>query len=131
MILEGLEQSPAMSVIRYYEAEGDPLDRASISDEERKAALLTIRRFIYGIFEESIPESAIRDLMEPFILPSSRGEGLENLQFRSDISDEELFEALDKAKAYADEAGVPNENLSPDLANEIRDIVDRILSKRR
>ncbi len=128
-ILENLEQSPAMSVVRYYKIQGNPLDRDSISPEQRKAALRTIRRFIYGVFEERIPDSAIEELMNPFILDRGTGEDHEDLQFRTDISDEEIFSALAKAKAYADDAGIPDENLSPDVAKEIREIVDRILGK--
>lgn len=129
MILEEFEQSPVMSVVRYYEVQGDPLARDSISAEERNKAMLTIRRFIYGVFTESIPESAVEDLMEPFILDSSKGEGVEKLKFRENIADEEIFAALDKAEALADEADIPTENLSPDIANEVREIVNRILKR--
>ncbi|MDQ8184516.1 hypothetical protein [Pelagicoccus sp. SDUM812002] len=129
-IIEGLEQSPAMSVIRYYQTEGDPLDRSSISPEQRRSAMLTIRRFIYGVFEERISETAIEEIMDPFILNRGTDEEYRDLQFRSDISDEELFAAIATAKQYADEAGIPEENLSPDIAREIREIIDRILKRR-
>ncbi|MDQ8179494.1 hypothetical protein [Pelagicoccus sp. SDUM812005] len=130
-IIEGLEQSPAMSIVRYYQAEGDPLDRNSITPEQKDAAMLTIRRFIYGVFEERIPDTAIEELMEPFILDRGTDEEYRDLQFRSNISDEEIFAALAKAKRYADEAGIPEDNLSPDIAREIREIIDRILAKHR
>lgn len=130
-ILEGIEQSPAMSIIRYYQIEGNPLERSSITPEQKQAALLTIRRFIYGVFEERIPDSAIEQLVEPFILERGHKKDYSDLEFRTDITDEEIFKALDKAKAYADQAGIREENLSPDLAREIREIIDRILSKRQ
>lgn len=129
-IVEGLEQSPALSVIKYYEAQGNPLDRPSITDTQREAAMLTIRRFIFGVFEERIPDTAVEDLIDPFILDSSRGEGIENLQFRENITDEEIFAALAKAKQMADDAGIRSTNLSPDIAREVREIVDRILAGR-
>lgn len=130
-IIEGLEQSPAMSIIRYYQAEGDPLDRASISPEQKQAAMLTLRRFVFGVFEQRIPESAIQDLMDPFILERGTDKDYRDLQFRPNISDEEIFAALKKAQQYADDAGIPKENLSPDIAREIREIVDRILQRRQ
>ncbi|MBD5779279.1 hypothetical protein IEN85_07220 [Pelagicoccus sp. NFK12] len=130
-IIEGLEQSPAMSVVRYYQIEGDPLDRSSISQEQKDAAMLTIRRFIYGVFEEKIPESAIGELMDPFIIDRGTDENYQDLQFRSNISDEEIFAALAKAKQYADKADIPETDLSPDIAREIREIIDRILEKRK
>lgn len=129
-ILEGFEQSPAMSVVRYYQIEGDPLDRESISPEQKQAAMLTIRRFIYGVFEESIPDSAIEELMAPFVKSRGSNDDYSDLEFRSDITDEELFSALAKAKSYADEAGISEHNLSPDIAREVREIIDRILDQR-
>ncbi len=130
-IIEGLEQSPAMSVVRYYQMEGDPLDRSSISPEQRQTAILTIRRFIYGVFEERIPDTAIEEIMDPFIQDRGTDKDYGDLQFRTDITDDEIFAALAKAKRYADEAEIPLENLSPDIAHEVREIVDRILEKRR
>ncbi|MBK1875382.1 hypothetical protein [Pelagicoccus mobilis] len=129
-IIESLEQSPALSVIKYYEAEGNPLERPSITDAQRESAMLTIRRFVFGVFEKRIPDTAVEDILEPFILDSSRGDGIENLEFRTDITDEELFAALAKAKQMADDAGIRRENLSPDIAREVREIVDRILEGR-
>ncbi len=128
-ILEGFEQSPVMSVVSYYQIEGNPLERDSISPEQRKQALRTIHRFIYGVFEERIPDSAIEELMSPFILDRDTGSDHQTLKFRTDIADEEIFAALAKAKAYADEAEIPDENLSPDIANELREIINRILEK--
>lgn len=129
-IIEGIEQSPAINVIKYYEAQGNPLDRPSITDAQRKAAMLTIKRFIYGVFEDQIPETAVEDIIDPFILDSSRGKGLDELQFRTDVSDEEIFAALEKAQKLADDAGVGHSNLTPDIARAVRGVVDRILAGR-
>jgi len=129
-ILEGLEQSPALSALKYYKAQGNPLDRPTITDAQREAAMLTIRRFIFGVFDERIPDTAVEDLIDPFILDSSRGKGIDELEFRSDITDDELFAALAKAKTLSDDAGIPEHNLSPDIAREVREIINRILEGR-
>lgn len=129
-IVEGIEQSPALSIIKYYEAEGNPLERASITDEQRSAAMHTLRRFVYGVFEEKIPDTAVEDLLDPFVVESSRGKGLDDIEFRTDITDEEIFAALSQAQQMADGAGISNSNLSPDIAREVREVVDRILAGR-
>ena len=129
-IQEHIDQSPALNILKYYEAEGNPLERPSITDAQREDAMLTIRRFVFGVFEDRIPDTAIEDLIDPFILASSTGKSLDELQFRTDISDEELFAALSKAQKLADDAGIRKSNLTPDIAREVRSVVDRILAGR-
>lgn len=130
-ILEDINQSPAMAIVRYYQANGDPLQRSTITQAQREAAMKTIHRFIFGIFEEKIPESAVEELIDPFILERGKKKNYDDVTFRTDIADEELFDALDKAKAYADAANIPSKDLSPDIASEVREIVDRILAGRK
>lgn len=129
LIAEAIDQSPVGSIMRYYGADGNPIDLATISDEEKEAAMITIRRFVYGVFQDKIPESALDDLVNPFITDRGNGD-YDDIRFRTDITDEELLAALAKAKQMADDAEIETDDLRPDLAAEVKEIVDRILNGR-
>lgn len=125
LIIEQLAESPAMSVLKIESADGDPIASSNFSSDEKAAAHQTINRFVYGVFEERIPASAINELIDPLLLqPSKR----EDWKFRSDISEEELRTTIEQAKRYADDAGIGNANLSPDVAGEVSEVIDRVLS---
>lgn len=126
LIAEALDDSPVGSIARYYRANGDPLQQSSLSPEEKEAAMQTILRFVHGVFEELIPETVLEDLIKPFVQDGG-SDDYQDLRFRPDITDAELRAALDEAKTYADAAGIETTMASPNLAAEVREIVDRIL----
>lgn len=129
LIMENLDQSPAMRLLALSKAKGDPLANREITPEEKEKALRIVQRFVYGVFEERIPESALDELVNPLLENPKIDNNFEDLEFRSNISDEELKAALLKAKDYADRAGIQDTNIDPDIAKEVREVVDRILSQ--
>lgn len=125
LIVEQLAESPSMSVLKIESAEGDPIASSGLSADEKTAARVTINRFVYGVFEERIPSTALDELIDPLLeQPSER----EEWRFRSDISDAELRAALGQAKAYADDAEIGYVNLDPDVSGEVTEVIDRILN---
>lgn len=126
VIMDEIGDSSLMTTIKLYGAQGDPLASSELSPEEREAAMTTLKRFAFGVFEERIPESAIQEIIDPLLVDPSDPE---SMRFRSDISPEELEAALAQAEAYADRAGISETDIEPDLARELRRIVDRVLQR--
>ncbi|EDY82926.1 hypothetical protein VDG1235_2549 [Verrucomicrobiia bacterium DG1235] len=129
LIADELGQSPAMRIIQLTGSENDPLADRDIAPDEKADAMLTINRFVYGVFEERIPESAMDDVINPLLAGNNESEEYDQMKFRSDITDAELRSALRKAKDYADRANIGIANIEPDIAREVRETVDRILAE--
>jgi len=125
VITDELNSSTAMSALRTAAAKGDPIKASQLSPSEKREAYGVIDRFVHGLFEDRIPASAIDEILTPLLATSGKfGEQ----EFRSDLTDAELRAALAKAKSYADQAGVGEARIEPDVAGEVREIVDGILS---
>ncbi|MCA8959323.1 MAG: hypothetical protein KDC38_02370 [Planctomycetes bacterium] len=96
-----------------------------LSDEEKAAGELAVRRLIHGVFDGSVPDSAIDELQELIAPTGSSG----RVNAKEKMTDDEVREVIAKAKQAADDAGVPAEVPPPDIAGELERAVDRAYQK--
>lgn len=124
-IMDKIGDSPLATAMQIYSAESKIIDKSGLSKAEQDEADITLHRFIFGVLEDRIPESAIDELLSPLLKnPDKR-----NFKFRNDVTDAELRAALSTAKAHADNAGIRKGDITPNLAREIRRIIDSILEQ--
>ncbi len=111
---------------------------SALSDEEKVEASVILRRFARGVYEKSIPESAIGPTLEPISAPRgdsnvSVGTGGADYHLKDpkSVTPDELRAFIANAKAKADEAGVPEEVAEVDFAAELGRAIDAALGRER
>lgn len=126
---------PAAIVAAMYEGYVRP---STLSDEEKSDARIVLRRFARGVYEKSIPESAIGPTLEPISAPrdgSNVSIGTGNTEYHlkkpESVTPDELRTFIANAKAKADEAGVPEEVAEVDFAAELGRAIDAALGRER
>ncbi len=124
---------PAAIVAAMYEGYVRP---STLSDEEKSDARIVLRRFARGVYEKSIPESAIGPTLEPISAPrdgSSVSIGTGNTEYHlkkpESVTPDELRAFIANAKAKADEAGVPGEVAEVDFAAELGKAINNALGR--
>ncbi len=122
-IVESIGDSPAIIVGSLYAANDLLVQPSGLTDDEKAAAWRTLQRVARGYHEGKISDEDLEDVVEP--LSDQDGNG--NVRFSNDVNDEDLRAALEKAKALADQAEVPDEDFEIDVVGEVRQIVDQVL----
>jgi hypothetical protein len=87
------------------------------------AARQTVRRFLRGVVDQKIDESAVDAAMAHVAVREADG----SWKLKERLSDEELRQVLAVAKAAADKAEVPVEAEDFDPSDELKRIVDEAL----
>jgi len=123
-IVEKLSKSPAFTAIPVEIARVKYVEPSGLSDEEKADAVLQLQRVARGAFEEKISEDELKNAMDGHIA-DIEPDG--NLQFREDVSDEQLREFITELKDLADSKQIPDENFNVDLAAELKKAVDEVL----
>jgi hypothetical protein len=85
---------------------------------------LSLQRFARGVFEKSIPTSAIDEVTGPISTKDAQG----HTQFKQQLTTEELEEFIAAAKARADSAKVPNEPFQINVADELDKAIDKAMA---
>lgn len=139
-IIEGFTESPLIPAVvasesyrKYYDENPD------LTDDDKAVAKLEIGRFARGIFEQSLGDAEIVEVLEPITLPAGSNSGGRvrvdfggvevTLKQPAQCSVEELRQVTLNARAAADDAGVPNEPFTVDLSDELQKIVDESLGR--
>ncbi|MEM6656170.1 MAG: hypothetical protein AAF596_10225 [Planctomycetota bacterium] len=123
-MLQELATSPVMSTFVLLAIERGYLDDSGLSDEEKTAGGLALKRFARGFISEQIDGGAIDELMQHVADRDEEG----NWQLRETVADDDLRALIETAKAKADEAGVPDEVEPIDPSDEIKKVVDKALA---
>ncbi len=126
---------PAAIVAAMYEGYVQP---STLSEEEKQEARITLRRFARGVYEKSIPESAIGPTIEPISAPRDQsnvsigtGRADYHLKEPKKVTPDELRAFIANARAKADEAGVPGDVAEVDFAAELGKAIDTALGRSR
>ena len=124
---------PAAIVAAMYEGYIRP---SSLSDEEKAQAGVVLRRFAQGVYEKSIPESAIGPTLDPISAPRgdsgiSIGTGRTEYHLKEpkSVTPDELRTFIANAKARADEAGVSEVVEEVDFAAELGRAINAALGR--
>lgn len=123
-IVENLMQSPAFTAIPVEIARSQYIVPSGLSDEEKADGVQQLQRVAHGAFEKLISEDELKDVMDGHIA-DVQADG--NLQFRSEVSDDELREFITACKELADSKEIPDQSYEIDFAAELKQAVDAVI----
>ncbi|MHC2070989.1 hypothetical protein ACYFX5_26250 [Bremerella sp. T1] len=121
---EKIVESPAFTAIPVEIARAKYIEPSGLSDEEKANAKKQLQRIAQGAFDKKINEDELKSLLDGRIA-DEEADG--NLQFRDNVSDDELREFITAAQQMADEKGVADQNFEIDLAAELKKAVDEVM----
>jgi hypothetical protein len=123
-IVKAVFRSPLAGGIVVAVADAKYFSVSGLTEEERAAGRITLRRFTAGAVDGSIPEQQREAVLAQVAV---RGEG-DTWRMRDALTDEELRKFLTDAQAAADAAEVEAEPPQVDLSDELKRIVDEALA---
>lgn len=119
-IVEGITQSPLLTLFVVTAIEKQYLDQSGLTDEEKADGRRSLQRFVRGAADKKIEQKGIDAVMAHIADRQPDG----SWQIRQKVSDKDLRAALKEAKAQADAAGIPEEPEEFDPSDELRKIID-------
>ncbi|MFN3152333.1 hypothetical protein [Bremerella sp.] len=123
-VAENILESPAFTAVPVEIARSNYIEPSGLSDEEKADAKKQLQRIAQGAFEKKVSEEELKALLDGRIA-DEQPDG--NLQFRSEVPDEDLRDLIAAAKELADEKGVADQSFEIDLAAELKKAVDKAL----
>jgi len=135
-VVEQVSRSPIIPAAVVAAMHEGYVRQSALSDEEKAEAKVVLRRYARGVYEKSIPESAIGPTLEPISAPRgdsnvSIGTGSTEYHLKDpkSVTPDELRAFIANAKAKADEAGVPEAVAEVDFAAELGRAIDAALGR--
>jgi hypothetical protein len=134
-----LQESPAMSVLTLYGIEEVYLQESELPEAEIAAGRRTFQRVIRGMLEGKISEDTLYAALpqEEQMLRVEEDNGNGKLKQEDitevgfapgdEVNTDDLREMLTKLKVAADNAQIPDEDYQPDIGDEVKKLVDRLL----
>ena len=122
-LFEQFSQSPLMASLMVTAVDEKYLNKSELSEEEKSAGRLALRRFVRGVIDEKIPEAQIDVVLAPIGVRKPAGE----LELKDQVTDAELQAFFAAATAEADKAGIPEQPEEVDPSEEFQRIVDEAL----
>jgi hypothetical protein len=127
-ILEKVMKSPVMPTLVVGAVANHYFTGSGLSDEEKAAGRVTLKRFARGIIDKKIEDEGVDKVMVHIADRESNG----SWQLRQHVSDEELRAALAAANAEADDAGIADQPEKIDASEALkRSSMNRCLRPRR
>jgi len=126
-ILTEIQHSRLLPVAVVYFIDKAYLDKSGLTDDEKANARLQLQRIVRGGMEEKITEDQINGLMAPLMETTANGQK----KLKQHLTDDELKKFAVEAQKLADDAMIPNEKFEIDIGDEVKQIVDRGLEKRK
>lgn len=123
-LIARIAQSPLSASMIAFTIEKKYFDRSGLSDEEKAAGRMTLRRGVRGLIDGDLTEQDADAVLSH--IGTKRPDG--NWDFRDNVTDEELREFLSDVKTRADAAGVAETVDEVDPSDEVKRIVDSILN---
>ncbi len=124
-LLEGFGESPLISTFVIFAVEKQYFDKSGLTDEEKEAGRIALRRVVHGVVNEDIKQAQVETLMDSIMV--DKGDGKKEL--KQQLTDEELKAFLADATKLADDAGVPAEVPEVDPSDELKRIIDEAIAE--
>lgn len=124
-VVEGLAQSPLLSMFMVSAIETHYVVNSGLTDEEKTDATLTLRRFARGLMGKQIGQDDLDEVLSHIADRDADGD----LQIREKVSDEDLRAFLADAKQKADDAEIPVDLEPVDPSDELKNIIDTALAE--
>jgi len=133
-----LQEAPAMQALALYGIDEVYLSEANLPEAELAAARRTFQRAIRGVLEGKISEDALMAALPdeaPQMNFGAAGNGKlkpEDINLvgntpSDEVIDDNLREMLAKLKVTVDNAQIPDEDYQPDIGDEVKKLVDKLL----
>ncbi len=123
LIFEELAKSPVMQKLVIYAVEKQYVEPSGLTDEEKRAAHLTLQRVLRGMHEQKIQQDDLEPALDHLSVKKQDG----RRQMKNVVTDGELRRFLAECQRVADQAGVPVEPFEMKISEEFRKAVDRAL----
>lgn len=117
-----LPESSLIPVGIVYSIEQGYLVPSGLSDEEKAAGSVQLHRYARGMHEGSIEIDSLKEVAGPIGYEDPNGQF--QLNPKESVGDDMLREVIANAEAKADEAGVPAEDYTVDLSDELKRLLD-------
>lgn len=132
-VFQEIAESPLLPLGAVYAVDRGYVQPSELTTEEKGDARLQLQRVARGFYEEKISQEELEDVLEPISKrqPADADPSDFNidLQEPENVTVEELRQFVERARAAADEAEVPNEPYEIDIAAELRKAIDRALGR--
>ena len=122
-LFERLSQSPLMASLMVTAVDEKYLNKSGLTQEDKAAGRLAVRRFVRGVIDERIPAAQVDAVLAPIGNRKPNGE----VELKDNVTDAELQAFFAAAKAEADKAGIPEQPEEVDPSEEFQRIVDEAL----
>ena len=125
VVMEEIVESPLFPSIAVAGIERRFFDSSGLTDEEKEAGRVEVKRFVRGMIDKKIPEAAFEEVM-PKIADKKPNDQWE---LKNSVSDEELRDLIQLMKDKADAAEIPAEVDEVDPSDEMKRIIDAALGE--
>ncbi len=123
-LMDQLADSPLSASVIAFTIEKKYFDSSGLSEEEKEAGRMTLRRCVRGVFDGDLSQEDIDAVLVTIGTKQPDGEW----ELKETLTDEELRTFLAEAKSRADAAGIPEEVEEVDPSDEIKRIIDAVLN---
>jgi len=124
-VFERLGELPLVHLGAAHLARERYVEASSLTEQEKAEAALLLERFARGVFEQTLKEKDVEEVLALVSEPSSR-KGQER-ELKESLTREELDEFLALVRQKVEAAGVPQERYEIDVAAEIERVVTEVL----
>jgi len=135
-----LQEAPAMQALALYGIDEAYLGESNLPEAEITAGRRTFQRAIRGVLEGKISQetlfAAFPQEQQAMNAGGKNGDGklqpdditLVGNPGSDDVSEDDLREMLVRLKVAVDNAGIPDEDYQPDIGDEVKKLVDKLLA---
>ncbi len=120
-VFEEIVQGPLLPLAMVYAAKEKYIKPSALTADEKAAGARSLERVARGVYEKKLPNSALQDLTAPISTTDVHGKQT----LKETLTTEELKAFLAAAKKKADDAGMPDEDFTVDIATEIEKAIDK------
>lgn len=123
-IFEEIGESPLLSAGMALFFQRSYLNESGLSDNEKATAEIAVQRFTRGVIDKKIPEKTSQEIIDSISVKDEDG----RRELRKNLTDDELRTFVEAITTAADEAGIPEEVLEINFADEFDKAVDQAMS---
>lgn len=120
-VFEQILAGPLLPIAMVYAAKEKYIKPSALTAEEKDAGARSLERVARGVYEKKIPNSALEELTAPISTTDAQGKKT----LKETLTTDELKAFLAAAKKKADDAGMPDEAFTVDIAGEIEKAIDK------
>lgn len=122
---KNLAEGPIGKVMMMYMVQQKYVKPSGLSADEKQAADVVLQRVTRGVIDGEITPEQLQQVADDLMTTGADGKSSP----KDSVTDEELRSFIAKAKALADEKGIPAEVQPVDISDEFRKAIDKVLNQ--